>query len=57
MTRLKLTDAEMALLDQQREQGFPYPADILAWRKAHAAQLAALKAELAEAEVQADARR
>jgi hypothetical protein len=55
MASTKLTDAELALLGRQEEQGIPYPVDIFAWRKAHAAQLAALEAELAEAEAQADA--
>jgi hypothetical protein len=55
MTRIKLTPAEMRLLDLQRSQGIPYPAGIFAWQKAHAAELAALDAELSEAEAQADA--
>jgi hypothetical protein len=46
MTRLKLTVAVIRLLDIQRARGIPYPADIFAWREAHAAELAALECEL-----------
>ncbi|HVT67215.1 MAG TPA: hypothetical protein VHF26_05665 [Trebonia sp.] len=50
MTTVKLTPAEIRLLDIQRARGIPHPADIFAWRQAHAAELAAL-----EREVQAEA--
>ena len=42
MTLVKLTPAEIRLLDIQRAQGIPFPEDIFAWRKANAATLAAL---------------
>jgi hypothetical protein len=57
MTSVKLTPAEIRLLDIQKAQGILFPADILAWRKAHAADLATLAAELREAEAEADAAR
>ena len=43
MTLVKLTPAEIRLLDIQRAQGIPFPDDIFAWRKANAAALAALQ--------------
>ena len=43
MTLVKLTTAELRLLDIQKAQGIPFPDDILAWRKANAAALAALE--------------
>jgi hypothetical protein len=43
MTLVKLTPAELRLLAIQKAQGIPYPDDILAWRKANAAALAALQ--------------
>jgi hypothetical protein len=46
VTKVKLTPAELALLDRQERQGIPYPTDILAWRKAHAAALASIEADL-----------
>lgn len=55
MTSVKLTRAEITLLDRQRAQGIEHPADIFAWRTAHAAELAALEAQLSEAEAEADA--
>jgi hypothetical protein len=42
MTTVKLTPAEIRLLDIQRAQGIPFPEDIFAWRKANAAALAVL---------------
>jgi len=46
MTKVKLTPAEIRLLDIQRAEGIPWPDDILAWRKAHAAAIAALECQL-----------
>jgi hypothetical protein len=46
MTKVKLTPAEIRLLDIQRAADIPWPTDILAWRKAHAAAIAALECEL-----------
>jgi hypothetical protein len=46
MTTVKLSVAEMRLLVIQRARGIPHPDDIFAWRKAHAAELAALEYEL-----------
>ena len=43
MTLVKLTPAEIRLLDIQRARGIPFPDDIFAWRKANAAALAALQ--------------
>jgi hypothetical protein len=57
VTSVKLTHAEITLLDRQRAQGIEHPSDIFAWRTAHAAVLAALEAELSEAEAEADAAR
>jgi hypothetical protein len=57
VTSVKLTRAEITLLDRQRKQGIDHPADIFAWRTAHAAELAALEAEFSEAEAEADAGR
>jgi hypothetical protein len=57
MTSLKLTPAEIRLLDIQEAHGIPYPDDIIAWQKAHAAELAALERELCEAEAEAYASR
>jgi hypothetical protein len=34
MTLVKLTRAELRLLDIQKARGIPYPDDIFAWRKA-----------------------
>jgi hypothetical protein len=45
MTIVKLTPAEIRLLDIQRARGIPYPDDIFAWRKANAAANAALETE------------
>jgi hypothetical protein len=53
MTLVKLTPAELRLLDIQRAQGIPFPEDILAWRKAYAAAITALVTR-AEAERQAE---
>ena len=50
MTKVKLTPAELRLLDIQKAQGIPFPDDILAWREANAAALAALEPD---ADVQA----
>ena len=49
MTLVKLTRAELRLLDIQKVRGIPYPDDIFAWRKANAAVIAALEPH-AEAE-------
>ena len=43
MTLVKLTRAELRLLDIQKARGIPFPDDIFAWRKANAAVLAALQ--------------
>ena len=43
MTLVKLTPAELRLLDIQKARGIPYPDSILAWRKANAAAIAALQ--------------
>ena len=43
MTLVKLTPAELRLLDIQKARGIPYPDDIFAWRKANAAAIAALE--------------
>ena len=43
MTKVKLTPAELLLLDIQKARGIPFPDDIFAWRKANAAALAALE--------------
>ena len=43
MTLVKLTPAELRLLDIQKAKGIPYPDDIFAWRKANAAAIAALE--------------
>jgi hypothetical protein len=45
MTTVKLTPAELRLLDIQKARGIPYPDAILAWRKANATVIAALEAE------------
>jgi hypothetical protein len=47
MTLVKLTPAEIRLLNIQRAQGIPFPDDIFAWRKANAAALAALQPDAA----------
>ena len=52
MTTVKLTTAELRLLDIQKAQGIPFPEDIFAWRKANATAIAALEAD-AVAELQA----
>jgi hypothetical protein len=46
MTTVKLTPAELSLLDIQKARGIPYPDDILAWREAHAAAIAALESQI-----------
>ena len=43
MTLVKLTPAELRLLDIQKARGIPFPDDIFAWREANAAALAALE--------------
>jgi hypothetical protein len=43
MTSLKLTAAELRLLDIQKACGIPFPDDIFAWREANAAALADLE--------------
>ena len=43
MTTVKLTPAELRLLDIQKARGIPFPDNILAWREANAAALAALE--------------
>ena len=53
MTLVKLTPAELRLLDIQKAQGMPYPENILAWRKANATAIATLVTG-AEAERQAE---
>jgi hypothetical protein len=53
MTTVKVTPAELRLLDIQKAQGIPYPEDFLAWRKANATAIAALVTR-AEAERQAE---
>ena len=45
MTLVKLTPAELRLLDIQEARGIPYPEDIFAWRKANAAAIAVLETE------------
>ena len=45
MTLVKLTPAELRLLDIQKARGIPYPDDIFAWREANAAAIAALETE------------
>ena len=50
MTLVKLTPAELRLLDIQKARGIPYPDDIFAWREANAAAIAALELR-AEAEL------
>ena len=45
MTTVKLTPAELRLLDIQKSRGIPYPDDIFAWREANAAAIAALETE------------
>ena len=45
MTLVKLTPAELRLLDIQKARGIPFPDDIFAWRKANAAAIAALETE------------
>jgi hypothetical protein len=45
MTCVKLTPAELRLLDTQKARGIPWPEDILAWREANAAAIAALETE------------
>lgn len=46
MTTVKLTPAELRLLDIQRARGIPYPDDIFDWREANAAAIAALEPEI-----------
>ena len=46
MTLVKLTPAELRLLDIQKARGIPYPGSILAWRKANAAAIAALQPQI-----------
>jgi hypothetical protein len=43
MTTVKLTPAELRLLDIQKARGIPWPDDIFAWREANAAAIAALE--------------
>jgi hypothetical protein len=45
MTTVKLTPAELRLLDIQKARGIPWPDDIFAWREANAATLAALESQ------------
>ena len=45
MTTVKLTPAELRLLDMQKGRGIPYPDDIFAWREANAATIAELETE------------
>jgi hypothetical protein len=45
MTLVKLTPAELRLLDIQKARGIPYPDSILCWREANAAVIAPLEAE------------
>jgi hypothetical protein len=46
MTRVKLTPAELRLLDIQKARGIPYPDDIFAWHEANAAAIAALEPQI-----------
>jgi hypothetical protein len=46
MTRVKLTPAEQRLLDLQKARGIPCPDNILAWREANAAAIAALEPQI-----------
>ena len=46
MTLVKLTRAELRLLDIQKARGIPFPDDIFAWREANAAALAALEPQI-----------
>ncbi len=45
MTLVKLTPAELRLLDIQKARGIPCPYDIFAWRKANAAAIATLESQ------------
>jgi hypothetical protein len=45
MTTVKLTPAELRLLDIQKARGIPFPDDFSAWREANAAAIAALETE------------
>jgi hypothetical protein len=46
MTRVKLTPAELGLLDLPKARGIPYPDDVFAWREANAATIAALEPQI-----------
>jgi hypothetical protein len=46
MTLVKLTPAELRLLNIQKARGIPYPDSILAWREANAAAIAALEPQI-----------
>jgi hypothetical protein len=46
MTTVKLTPAELRLLDIQKARGSPTPDNIFAWREANAAAIAALEPQL-----------
>jgi hypothetical protein len=46
MTCVKLTPAELRLLDLQKTRGIPYPSDIFAWREANATAIAALEPQI-----------
>jgi hypothetical protein len=45
ITLVKLTLAELRLLDIQKARGIPFPDDFFAWREANAAAIAALETE------------
>jgi hypothetical protein len=46
MTTVKLSPAELRLLDTQKARGIPYPDDIFAWREANAAAIAAQEPQI-----------
>jgi hypothetical protein len=46
MTCVKLTPAELRLLELQSTRGIPYRDDIFAWRGANAAAIAALESQI-----------
>ena len=55
MTTVKLTSAELRLLDIQKALGIPYPDDIFAWREANATAIAALEVRAEPAVREAEA--
>ena len=55
MTTVKLTSAELRLLDIHKARGIPYPDDIFAWREANAAAMTALEVRAEPAVGEAEA--